>query len=92
MPGSQTLKVTFTPTDTVNYETATKDVTINVLKGTPVITWANPGDITYGTALSGTQLNAAADVPGSSCTIRPKEKSSMPVPRPSRSPSPRPMP
>src|SRR5258705_262547 len=25
---------------------------------TPVITWANPADLTYGTALSGTQLNA----------------------------------
>src|SRR5207245_3942486 len=39
--------------------------TINVLKGTPVITWANPADITYPTTLSGTQLNATASVPGS---------------------------
>ena len=39
--------------------------TINVLKGTPTITWANPADITYGTALSGIQLNATSDVPGS---------------------------
>ena len=31
----------------------------------PVITWANPADIVYGTALSGTQLNATANVPGS---------------------------
>jgi hypothetical protein len=30
----------------------------------PVITWANPAGITYGTALSATQLNATADVPG----------------------------
>ena len=32
---------------------------------TPVLTWANPADITYGTALGGTQLDATASVPGS---------------------------
>src|SRR5438477_7126200 len=63
-PG-QALKVDFTPADAANYNTATKTVSINVLKGTPVITWANPADITYATALGGTQLNATADVPGS---------------------------
>src|SRR2546428_12425194 len=35
------------------------------LKGTPVITWATPADITYPALLSSTQLNATADVPGS---------------------------
>jgi uncharacterized repeat protein (TIGR01451 family) len=30
----------------------------------PTITWNNPADITYGTALDGTQLNATANVPG----------------------------
>ena len=35
-----------------------------VAKATPVITWANPAAITYGTALSATQLNATASVPG----------------------------
>ena len=62
--GTQTLHVKFAPTDTVNYNTASKDVTINVInvqKATPTITWNNPADITYGTALSGTQLNAAAE-------------------------------
>ena len=39
-------------------------MSINVLKATPVITWATPADITYGTALSATQLNATASVPG----------------------------
>ena len=29
-----------------------------------MITWANPAAITYGTALSATQLNATASVPG----------------------------
>src|SRR5207249_3934395 len=61
---SQALKVDFTPTDTTNYNTATKTVYINVRKGNPVISWANPADITYPTLLSATQLNATADVPG----------------------------
>jgi hypothetical protein len=33
-------------------------------KLTPVITWATPAAITYGTALSATQLDATASVPG----------------------------
>jgi hypothetical protein len=32
---------------------------------TPTITWSNPASITYGAALSGAQLNATANVPGS---------------------------
>ena len=31
---------------------------------TPIITWTPPADIVYGTALSATQLNATANVPG----------------------------
>src|SRR6185369_14115734 len=62
---AQTLSVTFTPTDAANYTTATKSVAINVLKATPVITWSAPADITYGTALGATQLDASANVPGS---------------------------
>src|SRR5207249_2440824 len=61
----QNLKADFTPTDTANYNPASKTVPINVLKGTPVITWTNPADITYPTTLSATQLNASANVPGS---------------------------
>jgi len=63
----QSLKVDFTPTDTAHYDKASKTVTINVtaiVKKNPVITWANPSDITVGTALSSTQLNAKADVAG----------------------------
>jgi len=33
-------------------------------RATPTITWSNPADITYGTALSSTQLNAVASVLG----------------------------
>src|SRR5207248_258274 len=61
---AQTLSVAFTPTDSANYTSATKTVTINVLKATPVITWPTPADIVYGTALGATQLNATASVAG----------------------------
>ena len=61
---NQTLSVLFTPDDTTDYTSASTTVTINVSKATPTITWANPADIVYGTALSGTQLDAAASVPG----------------------------
>src|SRR5579862_502279 len=61
--GTDTLSVTFTPTDTTNYTTATKTVQITVTQAAPVITWSNPANITYGTALSATQLNATASVP-----------------------------
>ena len=62
---NQTLHVDFTPTDIANYSTASKDVYINVTKATPTITWSNPANITYGIALSSTQLNASASVSGS---------------------------
>ncbi|MGA7501045.1 MAG: fibronectin type III domain-containing protein [Isosphaeraceae bacterium] len=61
---NQTLTVTFTPTDTTDYASATAAATINVLPATPTISWANPANIVYGTALSGTQLDATAGVPG----------------------------
>jgi len=62
--GTQTLHVNFTPTDTANYNITSKDVTINVMKATPTITWNSPTGIIYGTALNSTQLNAAASVNG----------------------------
>jgi hypothetical protein len=61
--GTHTLSVSFTPNDTANYTTATASVFINVLKGTPVITW-DPDDYTFGTPLGPNQLNATADVAG----------------------------
>ncbi|MBM3835981.1 MAG: hypothetical protein FJ403_22495, partial [Verrucomicrobia bacterium] len=64
--GSQTLNVTFTPNDTAAYDNATATATITVNKATPTLSWSNPSDIGYGTALSGTQLNAAANASGSS--------------------------
>jgi len=62
--GPQTLSVTFTPTDAVNYNSATATVQLTVNKATPTITWAPPATITYGTALSATQLNASSATPG----------------------------
>jgi hypothetical protein len=63
--GTDTLSVTFTPTDTTDYNTATATVSLVVNKATPTVTWATPSAIVYGTALSATQLNATASVPGS---------------------------
>jgi hypothetical protein len=61
---NQTLSVLFTPTDTVNFATATANVNINVVKATPSITWANPSDIVFGIALGSEQLDATANTTG----------------------------
>jgi hypothetical protein len=62
--GMQTLSATFTPSDATDYNTVTKTVQLVVSQATPTVTWATPSAITYGTALSATQLNAGADVSG----------------------------
>ena len=62
--GPHTLSVTFTPTDQVDYSTASESVSILVNQATPTITWPASAAITYGTALSSTQLNATASVQG----------------------------
>ena len=60
----QALSVSFTPTDTTDYNSATATTTINVTTATPVISWPTPADITYGTPLGASQLDATANVPG----------------------------
>src|SRR5947208_1327698 len=62
--GSHELMVTFTPTNAANYAPATATVTLTVLKASSTITWPAPADISYGTALSATQLNATASAAG----------------------------
>ncbi len=62
--GTQSLGVTFTPTNTTNYMAVSGSATVVVGKATPALTWTNPAALTYGTALSGTQLNATANVAG----------------------------
>ena len=53
------------PADLSNYNIVNgTEVLITVNKATPVISWANPAPITYGTALGGTQLNATTTVTG----------------------------
>jgi hypothetical protein len=61
--GTQTLNVSFTPTDTVDFATATGSTTIDVGKATPTINWTQPAAIVVGTPLSSTQLNATATGP-----------------------------
>jgi hypothetical protein len=62
--GTQSLTVTFTPTDATDYATAQSAVSLTIAKATPVITWPKPAPIAYGASLSPTQLNATASVPG----------------------------
>lgn len=62
--GTQTLSVTFTPTDVFDYATTTATTTLTVTQATPTISWTTPAAIPYGTALSATQLNATANVSG----------------------------
>jgi len=62
--GTQTLSVTFTPTDATDYAGATATVQLTVNKGAPAITWPTPSPITYGTPLSSVQLDASANVQG----------------------------
>ena len=51
--------------DAANAQSATTaPFTLNIAQATPVVTWSNPADITYGSALGATQLNATASVPG----------------------------
>ena len=47
-----------------NYNAAEGDVEITITKATPALTWPTPAAVVAGTALSATQLNATADVPG----------------------------
>ncbi|MGD0734895.1 MAG: FG-GAP-like repeat-containing protein [Terracidiphilus sp.] len=62
--GLQTLKVTFTPADATDYIGSTGTAQIQINPATPVITWAAPAAITYGTALGASQLNASASTLG----------------------------
>jgi sugar lactone lactonase YvrE len=63
--GSQTLSVSFTPNDSADYNSSTGGVTLVVNPAATHIAWTPPAAIAYGTALSGLQLNATANVSGS---------------------------
>ncbi len=63
--GEHELTVVFTPADTLGYSTSQTAVSLTVAKATPAVKWPTPDPIAYGVALSATQLNAKASVPGS---------------------------
>ena len=69
--GSYTLTATFTPMVPTDYTTATQTVSLTVNKATPAITWATPAAITYGTALSSTQLTASSGNVGGTFVYNP---------------------
>lgn len=56
--GMHTLKVSFVPSDTLNYLTVSDSVIIVVRKAVPTITWETPAAITYGEPISTVQLSA----------------------------------
>jgi concanavalin A-like lectin/glucanase superfamily protein len=65
--GAGTVTVRAAQAGDTNYNAATSiDRPFIVAKATPTITWGNPADIFYGTALGGAQLNAIALLNGSS--------------------------
>ena len=61
--GSHTLQVTFTPTDKVDFATATGTAVLQVSQATPTIQWTTPAPIVAGTPLTTAQLNATASGP-----------------------------
>ncbi|SPE31071.1 hypothetical protein SBA3_1740007 [Candidatus Sulfopaludibacter sp. SbA3] len=69
--GPQTLSVQFTPDDPANYTLSSATATLQVNQATPVITWPTPPPIGLGTPLTGAQLNASANVPGTFVYIPP---------------------
>ena len=62
--GAESLSLVFRPTNATDYINAVAARALTVNPAVPVITWAAPAAITYGTALSSSQLNATASVPG----------------------------
>ncbi|WP_158615358.1 MBG domain-containing protein [Acidipila sp. EB88] len=63
--GTHILTATFTPADPASYSAATTTVTLTVNQALPVLTWAPPAAIGYGTPLSNVQLDPSASVAGS---------------------------
>jgi hypothetical protein len=63
--GVHALSVKFVPFDSVDFLPAQMTTQITVNRVTPLLSWATPAAITYGTPLSSVQLDAVANVPGS---------------------------
>jgi hypothetical protein len=63
--GTNLLSAIFTPSNTLDYSSATDSVNLIVCRAGPGLTWTSPTSIAYGTALGSNQLDATANVPGS---------------------------
>lgn len=61
--GMYTIKATFSPTSSL-YQSTSVTASYMVNQAVPVITWATPANIVYGTGLTPGQLNATASVQG----------------------------
>jgi RHS repeat-associated protein len=65
--GTHTLTASWPGNSSYSYATSnaiTETIVVPATQATPVITWPTPAAISYGTPLSGTQLNATANVAG----------------------------
>jgi sugar lactone lactonase YvrE len=58
--GTHPLGLAFTPTDTADYAPVSAYAYLTVTKATPLVTWANPPSIVYGTPTSAAQQTATA--------------------------------
>ena len=63
--GTNAQSVTFTPTDTTNYNPVTGTVNVTVTKATPTITWPTASGITYGQTLASSTLTGGSALNGS---------------------------
>ena len=63
--GTYDIQVSYDDGSTGNYRASSADAALAVAKATPLISWAAPDPIPYGTRLSATQLDATTTVPGS---------------------------
>ena len=66
--GVHTITATYTGAPTF-LASESDPVAVTITKATPTINWANPANITYGTPLSSTQLNAVAVNPVTAATV-----------------------
>ncbi|MDR0487574.1 MAG: InlB B-repeat-containing protein, partial [Treponema sp.] len=56
-------EVTFTPSDTTNYNAVKQIISITVYKADPVVTWPTASPITYGARLSTSNLSGGSGTP-----------------------------
>lgn len=62
--GTYPITYAVTGANLANYTVTSANGTLTVTKATPTITWSTPASIVYGTALSGTELNASVSIAG----------------------------